>query len=115
MQEYELSTEEGVAMMCIAESLLRIPDEYTAQQLIVDKILNKDWLKHSGKSESLFVNSSTWGLFITGKMLKFNELDFDVAKLVGKFGKNVVSKILKKAIHSIANTFIIGGFYKVWC
>lgn len=78
----------------------------------MDKILNKDWLKHSGRSESLFVNASTLGLFITGKMLKFNELDFDVAKLVVKLGKNAVSKILKKAIHSIANTFIIGDSIK---
>ncbi|PSQ93730.1 MAG: bifunctional proline dehydrogenase/L-glutamate gamma-semialdehyde dehydrogenase, partial [Proteobacteria bacterium SW_6_67_9] len=62
MVEYELSSEEGVALMCLAEALLRIPDTETADRLIRDKIGSGDWAEHRGHSPSLFVNASTWGL-----------------------------------------------------
>ncbi|MCV6605982.1 MAG: bifunctional proline dehydrogenase/L-glutamate gamma-semialdehyde dehydrogenase, partial [Porticoccaceae bacterium] len=60
MQEFSLSSKEGVALMCLAESLLRVPDAETADDLIAEKILSGDWGEHSGKSDSLFVNASTW-------------------------------------------------------
>jgi proline dehydrogenase len=69
MHEFSLSSEEGVALMCLAEALLRIPDNATADRLIADKISKGDWRKHLGESPSLFVNAATWGLLITGKLV----------------------------------------------
>jgi RHH-type proline utilization regulon transcriptional repressor/proline dehydrogenase/delta 1-pyrroline-5-carboxylate dehydrogenase len=69
MHEFSLSSEEGVALMCLAEALLRIPDSATADRLIADKISKGDWKKHLGESPSLFVNAATWGLLITGKLV----------------------------------------------
>ena len=67
MREYDLSSEEGVLLMCVAEALLRIPDAETADKLIRDKLGDANWKKHVGASESLFVNASTWGLMLTGR------------------------------------------------
>ena len=61
LQQYDLSSEEGVLLMCIAEALLRIPDADTADKLIADKITSANWSDHLGESDSLFVNASTWG------------------------------------------------------
>ena len=69
MHEFSLSSEEGVALMCLAEALLRIPDSATADRLIADKISRGDWRKHLGESPSMFVNAATWGLLITGKLV----------------------------------------------
>ena len=68
MQEYSLSSQEGVVLMCLAEALLRIPDSSTADKLIADKVGGKDWERHLGQSESLFVNASAWGLMLTGAL-----------------------------------------------
>jgi RHH-type proline utilization regulon transcriptional repressor/proline dehydrogenase/delta 1-pyrroline-5-carboxylate dehydrogenase len=68
IQEYSLSSDEGVALMCLAEALLRIPDRTTRDALIRDKISPGDWLAHVGHSESLFVNAATWGLALTGRL-----------------------------------------------
>jgi RHH-type proline utilization regulon transcriptional repressor/proline dehydrogenase/delta 1-pyrroline-5-carboxylate dehydrogenase len=73
LQQYDLSSEEGVLLMCIAEALLRIPDADTADRLIADKITAARWEEHLGTSESLFVNASTWGLMLTGQLLKIDE------------------------------------------
>src|SRR5260221_5066956 len=69
MQEFSLSSQEGVALMCLAEALLRIPDPATADRLIRDKISKGDWRAHLGASHSVFVNAATWGLMITGKLV----------------------------------------------
>ena len=69
LQEYSLSTQEGVALMCLAEALLRIPDAATRDALIRDKIGGGDWHAHLGHSPSLFVNAATWGLLVTGKLV----------------------------------------------
>jgi RHH-type proline utilization regulon transcriptional repressor/proline dehydrogenase/delta 1-pyrroline-5-carboxylate dehydrogenase len=69
LQEFSLSSQEGVALMCLAEALLRIPDKATRDALIRDKISNGQWDAHLGKSPSLFVNAATWGLLITGKLV----------------------------------------------
>ena len=69
LQEYSLSSQEGVALMCLAEALLRIPDAATRDALIRDKIGSGDWHAHLGKSPSLFVNAATWGLLVTGKLV----------------------------------------------
>ena len=70
LHEYRLSTPEGVALMCLAEALLRIPDGDTIDRLIRDKITAADWQSHLGHSGSLFVNASTWALMLTGRMLR---------------------------------------------
>jgi len=67
--EFGLSNDEGVGLMCLAEALLRVPDTLTADRLIAEKIQNGDWSSHSGNSESLFVNASTWGLMLTGHIV----------------------------------------------
>ena len=69
-QEYALSSEEGVVLMCLAEALLRVPDAETADRLIRDKIGGGDWERHLGQSESLFVNASTWALMLTGRVVR---------------------------------------------
>jgi len=68
VQEYSLSSQEGVALMCLAEALLRIPDTATRDALIRDKIAEGDWMSHVGGGRSLFVNAATWGLVVTGKL-----------------------------------------------
>ena len=70
LSQYGLTTDEGIVLMCLAEALLRIPDAYTADLFVQDKMVKSNWAKHIGKSPSLFVNISTWGLLISGKLLK---------------------------------------------
>src|SRR5690606_20587868 len=73
MQEYELSSKEGVVLMCLAEAMLRVPDAYTIDKLIEDKIGSAEWERHLGKSDSFFVNASTWALMLTGRVVRFDE------------------------------------------
>src|SRR5690348_1069447 len=68
LRAYDLSSGEGIVLMCLAEALLRIPDADTADRLIADKLGSADWQAHLGKSESLFVNASTWALLLTGRI-----------------------------------------------
>ena len=69
LQEFGLVNREGLALMCLAEALLRIPDNDTQDALIAEKIKSGDWASHLGQSDSLFVNASTWGLMLTGKVI----------------------------------------------
>ena len=73
LQEFSLGTREGLALMCLAEALLRTPDEDTRDRLIAEKIGSADWASHLGQSDSLFVNASTWGLMLTGKLVDVDE------------------------------------------
>ena len=73
LQEYSLDTREGILLMCLAEALMRIPDQYTAAALIQDKLSDADWQKHVGRSESTLVNASTWGLLLTGRVVKMDQ------------------------------------------
>src|SRR5262249_40003240 len=72
-QEYALSSEEGVVLMCLAESLLRVPDAATADKLIKDKISTGDWASHMNQSDSMFVNASTFALMLTGGVIRLDE------------------------------------------
>src|SRR5438094_3921368 len=72
LHQYDLSTQEGVLLMCVAEALLRIPDSETADRLIRDKLSRGDWQKHLGQSPSLLVNASTWGLMLTGRLTQID-------------------------------------------
>ncbi|MDG7055962.1 MAG: bifunctional proline dehydrogenase/L-glutamate gamma-semialdehyde dehydrogenase PutA [Wolbachia endosymbiont of Meromenopon meropis] len=112
IQQYSLSNDEGIALMCIAESLLRIPDDYTIDELIKDKIVNQEWSKHLGRSSSLFVNASTWSLMIGSSILRTSEEDSRfyhvVSKLLKNLGEPVIRKAVKQAMLMLGKHFIIG-------
>lgn len=111
MQEFSLSSNEGVALMCLAEALLRIPDHQTATRLIADKISRGDWRKHLGESPSLFVNAATWGLLITGKLVATSSertLSAAVTHLIGKGGEPLIRKGVDLAMRLLGNQFVIG-------
>ena len=113
MRQYDLSSEEGVLLMCVAEALLRIPDEDTADKLIRDKLGDADWKKHLGESDSLFVNASTWGLMLTGKMVNLADetrRDFAGAlrRLVGRAGEPVIRLAVRQAMRIMGHQFVMG-------
>ena len=111
MHEFSLSSEEGVALMCLAEALLRIPDSATADRLIADKISKGDWRKHLGESPSLFVNAATWGLLITGKLVSTsseNGLGSALSKLITKGGEPLIRKGVDLAMRMLGNQFVTG-------
>jgi RHH-type proline utilization regulon transcriptional repressor/proline dehydrogenase/delta 1-pyrroline-5-carboxylate dehydrogenase len=117
MQQYDLSSEEGVLLMCIAEALLRIPDADTADKLIADKITSAQWNKHLGESDSLFVNASTWGLMLTGQLLKFDEAKARnpvqlLGKLAGRAGEPVVRTAMRQAMRIMGHQFVMGRTIK---
>ncbi|MGK7296210.1 MAG: bifunctional proline dehydrogenase/L-glutamate gamma-semialdehyde dehydrogenase PutA, partial [Candidatus Wenzhouxiangella sp. M2_3B_020] len=113
MREYDLSTEEGVVLMCLAEALLRIPDNETAEQLIADKLSEADWESHLGRSESLFVNASTWGLMLTGRMVRVGRSarrDFTsvLARLANRSGEPVVRLAIRQAMRIMGHQYVMG-------
>src|SRR5690349_290174 len=111
MHEFSLSSEEGVALMCLAEALLRIPDTETADRLIADKISRGDWKKHLGESPSLFVNAATWGLLITGKLVGTNSeqgLGSALTRLISKGGEPLIRKGVDLAMRMLGNQFVTG-------
>jgi len=111
MHEFSLSSEEGVALMCLAEALLRIPDTQTADRLIADKISKGDWRRHLGESPSMFVNAATWGLLITGKLVSTNSergLGSALTKLINKGGEPLIRKGVDVAMRMLGNQFVTG-------
>src|SRR6202451_3072434 len=113
LQEFGLSNQEGIALMCIAEALLRIPDDATADRLIAEKLATGDWSSHSGKSESLFVNASTWGLMLTGGILELDpSIKTDTTgwmrKLTRKAGEPLVRLAVRRAMKIIGGEFVVG-------
>ena len=113
MRQYDLSSEEGVLLMCLAEALLRIPDSETAEKLIADKLGSAAWNRHLGTSDSLFVNASTWGLMLTGHLIKLSpdtETDFRGAlkRLVGKSSEPVIRLALRQAMKLMGHQFVMG-------
>ena len=113
LQQYDLSSDEGVLLMCIAEALLRIPDADTADALIADKITAAKWQDHIGTSDSLFVNASTWGLMLTGKILTLDEIATGnptrmLGKLVSRAGEPVVRTAMRQAMKIMGHQFVMG-------
>ena len=113
MRQYDLSSEEGVLLMCVAEALLRIPDQDTADRLIRDKLGDADWKRHMGASDSLFVNASTWGLMLTGKMVALSEetrSNFGGAlrRVVGRAGEPVIRLAVRQAMRIMGHQFVMG-------
>lgn len=111
LQEFSLSSQEGVALMCLAEALLRIPDKATRDALIRDKISHGQWDAHLGKSPSLFVNAATWGLLITGKLVATHSegsLGNSLSRLIGKGGEPLIRKGVDMAMRMMGEQFVTG-------
>ncbi len=111
MHQFSLSSDEGVALMCLAEALLRIPDQATADRLIADKISKGDWKRHLGESPSLFVNAATWGLLVTGKLVGSSseeKLGSAITKLIAKGGEPLIRKGVDLAMRMLGNQFVTG-------
>ena len=111
IQEFSLSSQEGVALMCLAEALLRIPDRATRDALIRDKISHGDWRSHMGESPSLFVNAATWGLMLTGKLVSVNSeqsLSKALTRLIGKGGEPLIRKGVNIAMRMMGEQFVTG-------
>lgn len=116
MQQYDLSSKEGILLMCLAEALLRIPDKSTADKLIKDKILDADWKSHLGKSDKLFVNASTWGLMLTGRIIDIDVSKKGMSKAIDKFinktGEPVIRTGLLRAMEMMGKQFVMGRTIK---
>jgi len=113
--EYGLSTKEGVALMCMAEALLRVPDKATISALIEDKVQAGDWSSHLGHSDSSLINSSTWALLVTGKLLAPADADkigATMRGLVKRVGEPVVRKAVAQSMKELGSQFVLGRTMK---
>jgi RHH-type proline utilization regulon transcriptional repressor/proline dehydrogenase/delta 1-pyrroline-5-carboxylate dehydrogenase len=113
LQEFSLGTREGLALMCLAEALLRTPDDDTRDKLIAEKIGSADWASHLGGSDSLFVNASTWGLMLTGKIVEPDDeaqkdLPGFIKKIAGRLGEPVIRAAVGQAIRIMGEQFVLG-------
>ncbi|THF61956.1 trifunctional transcriptional regulator/proline dehydrogenase/L-glutamate gamma-semialdehyde dehydrogenase [Pseudothauera nasutitermitis] len=111
MKEFSLSSQEGVALMCLAEALLRVPDRATADRLIRDKLSGGDWRAHIGHSPSLFVNAATWGLLITGRLVSTNSeegLASALSRLLARGGEPLIRKGMDLAMRMLGEQFVTG-------
>ncbi|SEB35168.1 L-proline dehydrogenase /delta-1-pyrroline-5-carboxylate dehydrogenase [Nitratireductor aquibiodomus] len=110
LSEYGLSTQEGVALMCLAEALLRVPDAETMDDLIRDKIAPHDWSAHSGESASIFVNASTWALMLTGRVLddEGEGVEAVLRGLVRRMGEPVIRTAVSRAMREMGEQFVLG-------
>ena len=113
LHEYELSSREGVVLMCLAEALLRVPDADTADRLIRDKLEDVDWKKHLGTSESVFVNASTWALMLTGRIMRLDrdrgdDLGAVLGRLVSRSGEPVIRQAVTQAMRILGRQFVMG-------
>lgn len=113
LNEYSLSSEEGVVLMCLAEALLRVPDKGTQDELIRDKLAKGQWSSHLGNSDSLFVNASAWGLMFTGNMVNYanerNKEQFGLLKkTLGRMGEPVIRRAMNIAMKVMGKQFVMG-------
>jgi RHH-type proline utilization regulon transcriptional repressor/proline dehydrogenase/delta 1-pyrroline-5-carboxylate dehydrogenase len=113
MREYGLSSEEGVILMCLAEALLRIPDAETADRFIAEKIAGGQWERHRGHSDSLLVNASTWGLMLTGRLVKLREgrgaNPWEALKrLAARSGEPLIRQAVRQAVKLLGDQFVLG-------
>jgi RHH-type proline utilization regulon transcriptional repressor/proline dehydrogenase/delta 1-pyrroline-5-carboxylate dehydrogenase len=113
MRQYDLGSEEGVLLMCVAEALLRIPDQDTADRLIRDKLGEADWKRHLGQSDSVLVNASTWGLMLTGHLVDLadhtkRDVHNAFKRLVGRVGEPVIRLAVRQAMRIMGHQFVMG-------
>ena len=114
LQEFSLSTREGLALMCLAEALLRTPDEDTRDRLIAEKIASADWASHAGQSDSILVNASTWSLMLTGKLIDPDDearadLPGFIKRLAGRLGEPVIRRAVGAAVRIMGEQFVLGA------
>ncbi|MCH9675143.1 MAG: bifunctional proline dehydrogenase/L-glutamate gamma-semialdehyde dehydrogenase PutA [Gammaproteobacteria bacterium] len=109
--EYGLTDKEGIALMCLAEALLRVPDTTTIDALIQDKIGGGNWRRHLGRSPSVFVNASTWGLMLAGAVVgdDDNDLERSLLDVVRRLGEPIVREAVVKSIKILGNHFVLGA------
>ncbi|MCP3868915.1 MAG: trifunctional transcriptional regulator/proline dehydrogenase/L-glutamate gamma-semialdehyde dehydrogenase, partial [Gammaproteobacteria bacterium] len=112
LQEFTLSSQEGIVLMCLAEALLRIPDAETADALIRDKLTTGDWEAHLGKSDSLLVNASTWGLLLTGRWVGMDDDKSQdpygfIKRLVSKSGEPAIRQAVRQAMKIMGHQFVL--------
>ncbi len=113
MRQYDLGSEEGVLLMCVAEALLRIPDQDTADKLIRDKLGDADWKRHMGQSDSVLVNASTWGLMLTGRLVDLaddtkRDAHNAFKRLMGRVGEPVIRLAVRQAMRIMGHQFVMG-------
>ena len=113
LNEYSLSSEEGVVLMCLAEALLRVPDKHTQDELIRDKLASGQWSSHLGNSDSLFVNAAAWGLMFTGNMVNYanerKQAQFGLLKkTMGRMGEPVIRRAMNIAMKVMGKQFVMG-------
>jgi RHH-type proline utilization regulon transcriptional repressor/proline dehydrogenase/delta 1-pyrroline-5-carboxylate dehydrogenase len=113
LQEFSLSTREGLALMCLAEALLRTPDEETRDRLIAEKVASADWASHVGRSESLLVNASVWSLMLTGRLIEPDpqaraDLPAFVRRMAGRLGEPVIRRAVAAAVRIMGEQFVLG-------
>jgi RHH-type proline utilization regulon transcriptional repressor/proline dehydrogenase/delta 1-pyrroline-5-carboxylate dehydrogenase len=113
LAEFSLGTREGLALMCLAEALLRTPDPETRDRLIAEKIGSADWASHLGQSDSLFVNASTWGLMLTGKLIDVSEDTRSdprgwLGRLTQRVGEPVIRQAVGAAVRIMGEQFVLG-------
>jgi len=111
MHEFSLSTEEGVALMCLAEALLRVPDAGTVDRLIEDRVTGRDWASHLGHSPSLFVNAATWGLLFSGRVLQpraESDWQHTLASVLARGGEPLVRRAMVQAVRLLGDQFVAG-------
>ena len=113
LQEFSLGTSEGLALMCLAEALLRTPDAETRDRLIAEKIGPADWASHLGQSDSLFVNASTWGLMLTGRLVDVDQeaksdLGGWLKRLTARVGEPVIRQAVAAAVRMMGEQFVLG-------
>lgn len=113
LHAYDLGSDEGIAMMCLAEALLRIPDAHTADELIADKLAGPDWSEKLGRSGSSFVNAATFSLLLTGKVLEGANDRSDnwraaLGRAVGRLGEPVVRTAVREAMKILGRNFVFG-------
>ena len=113
MHEFSLSSQEGIALMCLAEALLRIPDPETADRLIAEKISRGDWQRHLGGSPSLFVNAATWALVVTGKLVapqdaSHHGLGTALGRLIARGGEPLIRRGVDLAMRMLGRQFVTG-------
>jgi len=112
LNEFALSSEEGIALLCLAEALLRVPDTGTIDKLIRDKLAPADWSRHLGRSASLFVNASTWALMLTGRLLRDDpdaqDLTSTLRRLFARTGEPVLRQAVTAAMRILGHQFVMG-------
>ena len=112
LAEYGLGTAEGVALLCLAEALLRIPDAATADALIEDRIAAADWQSHLGQGDSIAVNASAWAFMLTGRVLTLDDarggIQAAIGRMIRRLGEPVIRTALRRGMRVLARQFVMG-------